>query len=417
MNRFIIYLTILLSTESSLVRASRIPVEPGSKINSITQALGLARPGDTIIVKAGIYQEGNIKIDKPVVLIGQDKPVIDGENKVELFSISSSHVTISGFKLINSGVSSVKDLAGVGVFKADYITIKECEFVNTYFGVHFSDSHHSLIEDNRFEASMRNEYETGNGIHLWKCSNAAIRNNLIRYHRDGIYFEFVTQSVIERNRSEQNQRYGLHFMFSHDDEYHYNTFRENGAGVAVMYSRKVTMTHNRFEENWGNSAYGLLLKDISDSQVNQNRFTNNTVAVYMEGTSRTLFTKNSFSGNGWAVKLQASCDGNEFTGNNFKSNTFDFSTNGTLVLNRLNGNYWDKYQGYDLNKDGTGDVPYRPVNMYTMIVERIPTAVLLWRSFLVFLLDRAEKVFPAVTPENLKDDYPNMRPYDFDTTT
>lgn len=96
-------------------------------------------------------------------------------------------------------------------------------------------------------------------------------------------------------------------------------------------------------------------------------------------------------------------------------NTFDFATNGTLVLNSINGNYWDKYQGYDLNKDGIGDVPYRPVNMYTMVVERIPTAVLLWRSFLVFLLDRAEKVFPAVTPENLKDEYPNLRPHDLST--
>jgi nitrous oxidase accessory protein len=112
------------------------------------------------------------------------------------------------------------------------------------------------------------------------------------------------------------------------------------------------------------------------------------------------------------VKLQASCDDNTFSENNFTSNTFDLSTNGTMVLNKIDRNYWDKYQGYDLNKDGVGDVPFRPVNMYAMVVERIPTAVLLWRSFLVFLLDRAEKVFPAVTPENLKDDYPSMKPYD-----
>jgi nitrous oxidase accessory protein len=99
------------------------------------------------------------------------------------------------------------------------------------------------------------------------------------------------------------------------------------------------------------------------------------------------------------------------------SNTFDFATNGTLVLNTINRNYWDKYQGYDLNRDGTGDIPFRPVNLYAMIVERVPTAVLLWRSFLVFLLDRAERVFPVVTPENLKDDFPSMKPYDLHTTS
>jgi nitrous oxidase accessory protein len=148
-----------------------------------------------------------------------------------------------------------------------------------------------------------------------------------------------------------------------------------------------------------------------------NRFIQNTIGIYMEGTSRTLFNRNYFASNGWAVKLQANCDSNDFKENNFTSNTFDFSTNGSLVLNTINRNYWDKYQGYDLNRDGTGDVPFRPVNLYAMIVERVPTAVLLWRSFLVFLLDRAERVFPVVTPENLKDDFPSMKPYDLHTTS
>ena len=160
------------------------------------------------------------------------------------------------------------------------------------------------------------------------------------------------------------------------------------------------------------SAYGLLLKDIRDSEVRQNHFTENTVGIHLEGVSRTHFEKNTFTGNGYAVRLQASSDDNVFTENNFSSNTFDLVTNGTLVLNKINRNYWDKYQGYDLNKDGVGDVPFHPVNMYAMIVERIPAAVLLWRSFFVMLIDRAEKAIPVMTPENLKDDFPTMKPYD-----
>ena len=94
------------------------------------------------------------------------------------------------------------------------------------------------------------------------------------------------------------------------------------------------------------------------------------------------------------------------------TNTFELATNGTLVLNDINENYWDLYEEYDLNKDLVGDVAYRPVSMYSMVVERMPTAVLLWRSFLVFLLDRTEKAIPVLTPENLKDERPQMRPYD-----
>lgn len=70
-----------------------------------------------------------------------------------------------------------------------------------------------------------------------------------------------------KKSSEHNLRYGLHFMFSHNDQYHHNWFHHNGAGVAVMYFRQVQMTENEFGYNWGGSAYGLLLKDISDSHI------------------------------------------------------------------------------------------------------------------------------------------------------
>jgi nitrous oxidase accessory protein len=42
----------------------------------------------------------------------------------------------------------------------------------------------------------------------------------------------------------------------------------------------------------------------------------------------------------------------------------------------------------------------------------MPVAVLLWRSFLVFLLDRAERAMPAMTPVNLEDNAPSMKPHD-----
>ena len=50
-------------------------------------------------------------------------------------------------------------------------------------------------------------------------------------------------------------------MFSNDDSYISNLFKNNGAGVAVMFSKSLKMFNNTFEENWGDSAYGLLLKE------------------------------------------------------------------------------------------------------------------------------------------------------------
>jgi nitrous oxidase accessory protein len=101
--------------------------------------------------------------------------------------------------------------------------------------------------------------------------------------------------------------------------------------------------------------------------------------------------------------------GQHITQNNFVGNTFDVSTNGTLVLNTFDQNYWDKYEGYDINKDGVGDVPYHPLSLFSVIVETNPPAMLLFRSFMVSLLDKSEKLLPSLTPENFVDKQPYMR--------
>jgi nitrous oxidase accessory protein len=346
--------------------------------------------------------------------IGIGYPVIDGEGKYEIFTVASPDVVIRGFRLINTGSASINDIAAIKGLDVQRMKILDNQFEDTFFGIHLSNSTQTLIEGNtmRGTSGARAEQDVGNGIHLWKSDHITIRKNKVANHRDGIYFEFVTRSVVEENYSYQNLRYGLHFMFSHEDEYHRNIFRNNGSGVAIMYTRGVTMTGNVFEDNQGAASYALLLKDISDSRIEGCRFRNNTVGIYMEGSSRCVLINNEFRENGWALKIQASCDNNTLTRNNFIRNTFDVATNGSLSLNALTSNYWDKYEGYDINRDGVGDVPFHPVSLYGMIVERMPTAVLLWRSFLVFLLDRAEKVVPAVTPENLRDEQPAMRSYD-----
>jgi nitrous oxidase accessory protein len=304
------------------------------------------------------------------------------------------------------------DPAGIKFFDSKYCTVEDNVLDQTFFGIHFSNSAYNVIRRNQLSCVAEREFQTGNGIHLWKCSNNLIAGNKISGHRDGIYLEFVTQTICKDNLVERNKRYGLHFMFSHENEYLRNTFRANGAGVAVMYTRKVTMMYNLFEENQGASSYGLLLKDISDSKIEHNRFVLNTTGIYMEGSSRNQFNNNLFRSNGAALKLMASCDQNTFVHNNFIANTFDVTTNGSVVLNTMKNNYWDKYEGYDLNKDGTGDVPYRPISMYSTVVERIPSSVVLWRSLLVTLLDRAEKVIPAITPVNMMDEHPKMKQND-----
>ena len=402
-------LTILSLFIMSSALANKIVVGKDKAISTLRQGIKEAKDGDTILLNKGIYKEGNIIINKAIYLIGIDGPVLDGDNKDEILTLTGKNIVIKGIHFANAGYSSMNDYAALKIIDATSVVIENNNFNNTFFAIHVANSTHSLIRNNTIKGNDKSEHLSGNGIHLWKCANMQVENNSIQGHRDGIYFEFVTESTIQNNLSEKNIRYGLHFMFSNNDNYFNNTFRNNGAGVAVMYSHKVKMEGNKFEMNWGPSSYGILLKDITDSYIQHNTFFKNSVGIHMEGSSRIDVSKNIFKENGWAIKVQASCDDNNFFQNNFFGNSFDVATNGSLVLNKFYNNYWDKYEGYDLNKDGIGDVPYHPVSMYSMIVEQNPNALILLRSFIVSLLDKAEKAIPSLASENLVDDKPMIK--------
>ncbi len=387
-----------------------INVSKADAISTIKNAIKFASQGDTILVQPGIYFEKNLIIDKSIVLIGINFPRIDGEKKYEVISIKANNVTLNGFIIQHSGYSTLEDPAGIKIYDSKNVLIENNVIDDTFFGIYAQYSTSCIIKNNKLTSYGKQEQEIGNGIHCWKSDSMQIIANTITGHRDGIYFEFVTNSVIWRNVSQKNIRYGLHFMFSHNDAYISNVFSENGAGVAVMYTHKVKMFNNIFELNWGDAAFGLLLKEISDSYIEGNRFLKNTSAIYMEGVNRVELKNNILQNNGWALKIQASCMDVTVKNNNFIGNTFDVGTNGTLVLNTFNNNYWDKYEGYDLNKDAHGDVPYRPISMFSMIIENNPQAMMLFRSIIVSLLDKTEKVVPTLIPENLKDESPFMKP-------
>lgn len=403
-----LYVILFLSV-ATLASAKTIIVGSNQPVKSLRQAIQIANTNDSIILLPGIYKEGSLTLTKSLTITGQKGSVLDGENKYEILLISGKNIAIKGITFRNSGYSALNDFASIKLVDCSNITLENNHVFNAYFAIHISNTSFVTIKNNSITGSPKSEQLTGNGIHLWKSNNALIENNHVQGQRDGIYFEFVTNSVIRNNLSEKNIRYGIHFMFSNDDTYLNNIFRDNGAGVAVMYSKKVRMEGNHFEQNWGPTAYGILLKDISDSYILHNTFFRNTVGLHLEGTSRMEIEKNIFKENGWAIKVQASCEDNDFHHNNFNGNSFDVGTNGSISLNKFYNNYWDKYEGYDINKDGIGDVPYHPVSMYSMIVEENPYALMLFRSFTVQLLDKAEKAIPSLTPENLVDEKPMIK--------
>ena len=405
LNNILFILLILL--QSSLLPKT-ITVGKNEKINSIKQALAIAENGDAIRITGGFYSENNLVVTKQISLLGIDLPTISGNEKERILTVRANNVTVSGIHFADVGTSFVKDNAAIKLDSVTGCIIENNKFSDNFFGIYLGRSWNCKIRNNKIFSSQKTQTYSGNGIHLWYCKDIIIEGNTIDGHRDGIYLEFVRRSLIKNNFSTRNLRYGLHFMFSDSCEYSHNTFQHNSAGVAVMFTHNVKMHNNLFINNWGGASFGLLLKEITDGKIYNNKFVRNTCGIYLEGSNRNIVEHNLFENNGWAIRLMANSMDNIFSKNNFVGNSFEVTTNSTRNYNTFTNNYWSDYQGYDLNKDGIGEVPHHPVKLFSLLVEKNRPTLLLLRSFFVELLNTAEKVFPVLTPETLVDKYPEM---------
>ncbi|MEO7083166.1 MAG: nitrous oxide reductase family maturation protein NosD [Gemmatimonadaceae bacterium] len=388
-----------------------IVVSTHGAVATLTAAIAQAHDGDRILVRAGVYREPTIVVNKRLEIDGDGDAVLDGESKRQIMTVSADDVTIRHLHLRNVGISYTEDLAAVKVLKVRKCVIADNTIENAFFGVYLSASVGCQVLRNDIRGQPRQEGNSGNGIHLWSASDALIADNHVTGQRDGIYFEFVKNTDVRDNVSERNLRYGLHFMYSDDCRYFHNIFRRNLAGVAVMFTHRVTMVGNRFEDSWGSGSYGLLLKEIFDSRIEDNHFVGNAVGLMADDANRLVAVRNEFRDNGWAIKLLSNTDDARFEQNDFLDNTFDVSMSSGQTTTRFVGNYWDDYRGYDLDHDGFGDVPFRPVRLFSVIVSQNPPTLVLLRSVFVDMLDVAERVLPSLTPETVVDARPAMRPH------
>jgi len=396
-------------TPSAPAGRATIIVSPTGGVRTVGEALRLVAVGGRITVSPGTYAEPLLRITRPVTLEGVPGAVLDGGGTHTILEIVADDVTVRGLTLRNTGPSQSEERAGILVHDVRGCRIEGNRLEQTLFAIYLAKVTDCLVQRNVIRGPESAQMVSGNAIHVWSSQRVQLLENDVRGHRDGIYFEFVTDGDVVGNRSAQSARYGMHFMFSDDCRYEGNTFIRNNNGVAVMYSRRIAMVENRFEQNWGSAAYGLLLKDINDSRIEGNAFLGNSVGLHLEGSNRNRVTGNTFRGNGWALKTLANAQDNRYERNIFESNAFDVGTNSRSNVSTFAENYWDRYRGYDLDRDGTGDVPHAPVRLFALVVEQSPATLILLRSLLVDLLDLAERVLPSLTPETLLDERPLMK--------
>lgn len=390
------------------IQASTITIGPDETGENLKELLESAEAGDTVLINGGHFLINPVTISKPLTLLGTEGATLESKDGDEILVVTADSVQIRGLKFTGVTTSYLKERSAIRIVRVRDFEILHNEIIDCFFGIYIEHARHGLVADNVILGKSTTEAASGNAIHAWYCRHLQILNNEVQGHRDGIYFEFVDESLVQGNRSFDQLRYGLHFMFSNDDIYRDNTFSKNGAGVAVMFSRRIEMTNNIFSHNWGSSSYGLLLKEINDAQVISNQFDQNTIGIFVEGSNRITYSKNTFHRNGWAIKFSGGCSSNKIVQNNFLHNSLDLVVNSRLSDNEISNNYWSEYSGYDLDKNAIGDIPHYPVKLFSYILDQSPEAIILLRSFFVDIINFSEKISPVFTPKDVFDPTPLM---------
>ena len=399
----------LVLASPSLACGATLTVGPGE---SIVAALQRASPGDTVLLTGREYRE-HVVIDVPVTLRGVDHPRILGGYEGHVVHVRAPGTVLEGLHVAQSGTQLTRDLACVLV-EADDVVIRDNVITEPLHGIYVKAANRVVIEGNRIEGRLDLvEEDRGNGIHLWNSEGNRITGNEISNVRDGMYFSFANSTIVERNVV-HHVRYGLHYMYSDHNVFRDNMFENNVAGAALMYSEDIHFSRNVFARCRGFRAYGVLFQSMDDIVATENLILDNSRGVFMNNAGQILMEGNDIADNDLAVQLNGGCDGIRFVGNNFLNNLsellLDVSDMDTQWADSERGNYWSRYRGYDLDRDGIGDVPHQIQNAFQSLEASAPGVRFYVLSPAAKILEIAERALPILVQGDAVDPRPLLRP-------
>ncbi len=382
---------------------------PAGAVSPLQARLDAAPPGSDVVVGAGTYR-GDIVISKPVRLIGRGRPRLEGAGLGSVVRVRARGVTIDGFDIDGrNGGRLEEDASGIHVAAED-VTIRNCRIARALFGIYLHEAHGASVERCTIEGTPgKDPGEQGSGIHVFNTTGFSLAGNVVRYARDGFYLQSSNRGRIAGNEA-SDVRYGLHYMYSDDNVFEDNLFQRSDAGAAVMYSRRIAFSRNRFVRNRGFASVGLLMQACEDVVAEDNLIADNARGVFLEGALRNVFRRNLIVLSDTAVVLYDSSHGTRFEGNAFLGNLSPLVLVGRRTDTVFDGNYWSDHDEPDLDGDGWRDRPYRLSNVFDHLRGNLTAADLFAQGLGATALAAAERMFPVLEAASVVDARPLARP-------
>jgi nitrous oxidase accessory protein len=373
-----------------------------------------AEPNSTLVPPPGTYA-GPVILDFPVTIDGQGKVTIDAGGKGSVIYVDTDGAVLKNLHLTNSGGSHNDIDAGVQV-RGNFNVIKDNVIDNCLFGIDLQKSEHNIVRRNRITSKPVELGVRGDSVRLWYSFNNKITDNVIRDSRDMVIW-YSADNIITGNDS-RNGRYSLHFMYSRFNHVENNHYENNSVGIFLMYSDGVIVRNNYIAYANGPTGMGIGFKETSGVEILDNRIIYCATGLYIDVSpydpdSTNLIKNNTIAFTSIAVDFLNDWHGNIFEGNSFKGNQTQVSVAGGKTANRniWKGNYWDDYEGFDLDNDGVGDNAYELYNYADRIWMDVPAARFFLGTPVMSILDLLERLAPFSEPDMLvRDQSPMMSP-------
>jgi len=379
----------------------------GGGYPSFQKLVDATAPGALLSPPAGTYA-GPVVVADPIVIDGRGEVTIDAGGKGSVISLETDGATIKNMRLINSGESHNDVDSGVLV-KGNFNVIKNNDIEDALFGIDLSQSENNIVRGNRISSKDFELGVRGDAIRLWYSFNNKITDNVIRNSRDMVVW-YSKDNLIARNDA-RGGRYSLHFMYSQYNEVLDNYYENNSVGIFLMYSDSVIVKGNTISHAMGATGMGIGFKETSDVDISGNRILYCATGLYLDVSpyqpdSTNRIHDNLIAYSGIGILFLNDWKGNEIWGNRLKGNITQVAVSGarTAKRNDWRGNYWDDYEGFDLDRDGVGDGPYAYFNYADRIWMDVPPARFFKGSPVLEVLDFLERLAPFTDPAMVLED-------------
>lgn len=378
--------------------------------NILQKAIDSAPPYATLKLQDGIYK-GNIYINKPLTIEGVGQHVVlKGDAHGSVVVIRSSHVVLKHLFIINSGINMQQIDAAISMKQVQNCEISYCTLLHVLYGIDMDRVNSSVIAHNYITTIKNNLSLRANALKLYYAHHNIIQENTIENVKD-VTLNYSNYNLFKDNKFIGN-RFATHLSLSHNNRFIGNIYKYNSVAMMFIGTKNTKVIQNQILSSNGAAGIGVMIGNVENFIFQNNKISFNAKALYIQGQEKAQGMKryivgNEISYNGEAFHFHASIKDNVITNNKIFSNINDVVKDAGKnfeVSNVVEYNYWDRYEGFDTNNDGIGDVPFKVYQYADQLWHYNHKVKFFYASPVMTLLNFLSHLAPFIEPNLIMED-------------